>query len=327
MRLVKHVAFMLIALINFLIPGHSQENRWQASESLVNIDISNYTSFQKYKPLLFIADEKDTIEIYIIVMDEGNEFIGKIIEETPTFYRLKTDVYGIIELLKINIKSINALKIEQVRNGVYWKDHIQSSRYFWQPNGYGLKKGEAYYQNVWVFFNQFGLGLSDNVFLGAGILPLFLLGGGPTPIWITPKLSFPLKKEKVNFGVGGLFATIVGQEGANLGIVYGSVTFGERNRNLTIGTGWGYGDGSWLNSPIFSVSFLSRVRKKGYFLMENYIIDIDNTYGILSLIGGRSIVGKSVGLDYGLVIPIFADLDTFFAIPWLGITIPLKKNN
>ena len=270
------------------------------------------------------VDYQDSVRTVLVVTADGNEFVGQLLEETSTYVKLQTATYGELTIQKIRIKSLQDVQKSKVRSGILWKDHMQSTRYFWQPNGYGLKKGEAYYQNVWVFFNQISVGVTDNLLIGGGIIPLFLIAGSPTPVWITPKVSIPVVKDKVNLGIGGLFATVIGEEDLNLGIAYGSATFGARDRNFTFGMGYGYSGGSWTNRPIFSANFLSRVGSRGYFILENYILDLDNQYGVLSIIGGRNIIGNGAGLDYGLVLPLFPDIETFFAIPWLGITIPLK---
>ena len=171
-----------------------------------------------------------------------------------------------------------------------------------------------------MFFNQVSVGVTDNILIGGGLIPLFLLAGTPSAVWVTPKVSFPVVENKVNVGVGGLFATVVGSEGSNLGITYGTATFGPRDMNLTVGVGYGYLDGDWGSTPTFSLSYISRVGKRGYFITENYLI---NGEIFIGMIGGRSMLGSgNVGLDYGLVIPI-ADIGTFIAIPWLGITVPI----
>jgi len=60
-------------------------------------------------------------------------------------------------------------------------------------------------------------------------------------------------------------------------------------------------------------------------MSENYYIPATPSLLLLSF-GGRSIL-NSIGLDYGLFIPISDDIGTFVAIPWLGLTIPFGKKN
>jgi hypothetical protein len=282
-----------------------------------------------YLPLKFSLPEisQDTSLVYQIITVDGNEFIGTIIEQDAQQIIMKTENLGVITIQKIKIKKIKLIDSGKVRDGTYWQDHMQSTRHFWSPNGYGLKKGEAYYQNVWIFFNQISVGVTDNILLGGGMIPAFLIAGSPTPVWFTPKVSFPLVKDKINVGGGGLFATVLGEPDTNFGIVYSTATFGPRDKNVTLGVGYGYGNNSWATQPTFTLSYISRVGRKGYFISENYLINVDGAYLFLGMIGGRSMLGKgNVGLDYGLVVPIAMDIGTFIAIPWLGVTVPIGQN-
>ena len=186
-----------------------------------------------------------------------------------------------------------------------------------------LRQGEAYYQNVWIFFNQISVGVTDNFSFGAGIVPLFIFAGAPTPVWVTPKFSIPVVKDKFNVGVGVLAGTVIG-EGSTFGILYGSTTFGSKDKNLTLGLGYGFADGEWANAPAINVSGMLRIRPRGYLITENYYIGLGGEdVGLISL-GGRSII-KKISLDYGGFIPISSEIGSFIIIPWLGITIPIGK--
>jgi hypothetical protein len=273
--------------------------------------------------LMSNAQTADTV--YHIETTDGNDFMGTIVEQDATTLKLNTEKLGIITIKKIDIKSMRIVSGSKKEDGQYWLDNPQSTRYFWQPNGYGLKKGEGYYQNVWIFGNQVSTGLTDHLSVGVGLVPLFLFGGAPTPIWITPKVSIPVKKDKFNLGVGVLAGTVVGDVGldggnASFGIAYGSATIGSRDKNLSVGVGYGYADGSWASQPIITVSFLNRISDKGYIVSENYIFPD----GSLISIGGRRLV-KRVSIDFGLFVPVAQGLDTFIGIPWLGIAVPFQK--
>lgn len=266
--------------------------------------------------------EQDSVIRYKIETRDGNEYIGEIIQQDAEKIILKTANLGTITILKINLVSMDVIDEKRMHEGVYWADHMQSTRYFWQPSGYGLKKGEGYYQNVWILFNQFSVGVSDNFLVGGGMMPLFLFGGAPTPVWVTPKFSIPIKKDKLNIGVGGLFATVLGESGTSFGIAYGTMTVGSKDHNASFGVGYGYAGSNWASTPTISFSMIQRTGSKGYFVTENYFIGLDADYFILSMIGGRRIIGNHAGLDFGLVIPISPYLDQPIALPWLGITLP-----
>jgi hypothetical protein len=215
---------------------------------------------------------------------------------------------------------------EKMVDDEYWMDNPQSTRYFFSPNAYGLKKGEGYYQNVWVLVNSFAVGVTDYFSIGGGMVPLFLFAGSPTPVWITPKFSIPVSKDKFNLGGGALLGTVLGEQETGFGILYGISTLGSKDKNVSLGLGYGYAGGSWAKAPMINLNTMIRFGPKGYFISENYFIQTEGTTALIFTLGGRHII-QNAGLDYGLVIPIISDMGSFIALPWLGITIPFGKSN
>lgn len=262
---------------------------------------------------------------YKVETKDGNIYAGQIVEHADTYLKLQTESIGIIQLAKIDISKIRELNKKDLSDkNSRWFDYLQSSRYFYSPSGYGLKKGDAYYQNVWIMFNQFAMGVTDHLSVGFGLIPLFLFAGTATPVWVTPKVSLPIVRDKFNVGAGGLFGGVIGEDEASFGIVYGSATVGRRELNLSFGLGYGYyndsdeGELVWAKRPTFSISGMAKAGDKFYFVTENYIFDEVGLFAV----GGRSLI-RSVTLDYGLVMP----SDTggeFIALPWLGLVVPIE---
>ena len=266
----------------------------------------------------------DTTRLWQVITVDGNEYFGKILDRNSEELRLKTEALGVITIQVKNLKSIKEIRPELVVAGELWSENPQATRYFWAPNGYGLKGGEGYYQNLWVFFNQVSVGITDNASIGFGIVPLFLFGGAPTPVWITPKVSVPVVENKFNLGAGALIGTVLGEDtGGFFGLAYGVSTFGSRDKNFNIGLGYGFAGGEWARTPTINLSAMIRIGRKGYLLTENYYIDAGGTaFGLLSL-GGRTVWGN-VALDYGGFIPA-GDVGTLVVVPWLGITVSFGR--
>lgn len=268
-------------------------------------------------------NSQDSIKSQVETMD-GNTYIGIILEQTNETISIKTDKLGEISIPRSEVKRITQLTVTKSKDGTYWLENPQSTRYFWAPNGYSLKKGEGYYQNVWIMFNQAVYGFTDHFSGGVGVMPLFLFAGASTPAWITAKFSVPVVKDKVNLGVGGLAGTVIGEENTGFGILYGISTFGSRDKNLNIGLGWGYAGGEMARNPTVSIGGMIRTGAKGYFITENYFIGTTDNFMVLMSAGGRRIIHHA-GLDFGLWIPLGADIGSFVAIPWLGFTIPFGQ--
>jgi hypothetical protein len=281
----------------------------------------------------------DTVRTFRIETSDGNVYTGTIVNRDTINLVLKTTSIGEIKIPLAQIKSETELTHLKIVNNSVWLPNPQSSRYFWAPNGYGLRKGESYYQNIWVLYNQFSFGLDDHFSLGFGTIPLFLFAGTATPFWVVPKFSIPIVTDKVNLGTGAFLGTILGAEGSGVfGLLYGTSTFGSRDKNISLGLAYGFAGGDWMDRPIINVSSMIRTGPRGYFITENFIIpytestyeyeygksSIKNKAGVVISIGGRSII-RNFGLDYSLWIPINVGIDHFIAIPFLGVTIPLNK--
>ena len=264
--------------------------------------------------------QDSSVQVSITTTD-GNEYVGYIVDQTPEHISLKTETLGTINIPKKIIKTVQTVRKEQIVDGEYWYDNPYGTRYFFGPNGYGLRKGEGYYQNAWIFFNQFSYGITDNFTIGAGIVPLFLFSGTSTPVWITPKISVPLSKDKINLGVGGLFAAVLGEDQGSFGVAYGQLTFGPRDRNLNLGLGYGYAGDDWASTPTVSVSGMYRTSKKLALMTENYIFDTGDEDLFYLLSFGMRFIGRRTAIDAGLFFPT-ADGD-FFAVPWLGLNVAL----
>lgn len=266
----------------------------------------------------------DSTKTLRIETKDGNIYIGNLITEDSLTLGLKTDRLGVVNIPLADINSRTELSEAKKVEGQFWLPNPQSSRYFWSPNGYGLEKGTAYYQNIWILYNQVSVGISDNFSLGVGMLPLFLFAGASTPVFIVPKISIPVVRDKFNVGTGAFLGTVLGEETGWFGLLYGTTTVGSRDRNLSLGLAYGFSQDQWMKKPILNLSSMIRVSPKGYLITENYIIPgVDGTVVIFSL-GGRSII-RRIGLDYSLWMPLSREMDSFVAIPFLGITVPLGK--
>ncbi len=268
----------------------------------------------------------DTTRTWAIETLDGNEFIGKIKSIEQGLVTFTTQSLGEIKIRAENIRRVTEVDPSKLKGSEYWYDNFQSTRYFWAPNGYGLKSGEAYYQNVWVLFNQASVGIGDHFSVGAGTIAPFVFGLGGFPFWVTPKVSFPLGK-KVSAGVGVIYANFVSKDSNGIrdgiGIAYGVTTFGNRDANITIGVGYGFAGSRWASHPAVTISGMKRLSVKNYLLMENYILSTGSSSVVLSVLGGRHLF-KRVGLDYGGVIAVGSDA-SFVPIPWLGLTAPIGK--
>jgi hypothetical protein len=214
---------------------------------------------------VYSQETADSLSLWMVETRDGNEFTGNILFEDSTGIILHSSIYGELHIPASHIKKRKEIRSDLLVNGEYWFGNPHATRYFFGPTVHGLQQGEGYYQNTWILLNQVHYGISKYLSLGGGIMPLFLFAGAPTPVWLTPKLSVPVSRDKVHLGAGMLFAHILG-DGSSFGIAYGASTFGNRENNLTLGAGWGFsgydGDWVWSDRVTLMLSGMTRGRKK-----------------------------------------------------------------
>ncbi len=261
-------------------------------------------------------------EVYRVETTDGNVVMGVLVSEDSEQIILRVEALGEVTILRRNIRRITQIDADRIRNGVYWYENPQATRYFFAPNAIGLKKGKGYYQNTWIFFNNVNYGVSDNFSIGGGMVPMFLFGISSTPVWILPKVSFPVSEDKFHIGAGAMLGGLVGTESDLIGLFYGVGTLGNRDRNLSVGLGYGYGGGEVSTTPLINVSGMLRTGRRVYLLTENYFIPEAGVTGIVSF--GVRWSNESLAVDFGLFSPL-DEAGDIIGIPWLGVTIPFGR--
>ncbi len=267
------------------------------------------------------AEARDT-EFFRVVTTDGNVFIGELISETEAEVVLLTESIGRVTIRRDNIRSMTRIDDSQIRDGEYWFENPQATRYLFAPNAIGLRKGHGYYQNTWIFFNNVNYGVTKNFSIGGGLVPTFLFGTGSTPVWITPKISIPVANENIHIAAGALIGGVIGEDSGGGGLLYGTSTFGNRDRNLSLGLGYGFGGGEITSTPAVNISGMIRVSKNIHLVSENYLFPGTSFNGIASF--GTRWAPENFAVDFALIRPL-EGLGSFIGVPWLSVTIPFGR--
>lgn len=271
---------------------------------------------------LFPVDGFAQADLYRVETTEGNVFIGHVVSEDDERIILNIESIGEVSIRRINIRSMTRVDPQRMRDGVYWHTNPQATRYFFAPNAIGLEKGTGYYQNTWIFFNNVNYGISDNISLGGGLVPMFLFGVSGTPVWLLPKVTIPVAADQFHLGAGAMLGGVVGIDSELLGLFYGVATLGDRDRNLTVGLGYGYAGREISSTPLINVSGMVRTSRRLYLLSENYFIPGAEFSGIVSF--GARWTAENFAVDFGLFRPL-EDAGGLIGVPWLGVTIPFGR--
>ncbi len=281
----------------------------------------------QFNNTVFGQEKRHAKKTIAVTTVDGNVYIGKLLKETDKIIRIRTESAGNITIKKKKIKTIDfdyipGFKSEvKTKNGKAYKDY--PSRYFMGTSGYNLKKGEGYYANTMLFYNEFNYGLSNYFSMGAGTIPLFLFNGAPTPVWIKTKVSAPVVKNKFNISGGAMFGTVIGVDADIEGVptwLYAAGTIGSRDNNITLSVNYIHGGGEW-SPALFSLSGKYKITSRTFLMADSYFSYGDFEGGFITLIGGRTMF-RGITLDYGGIIPLAGDFDFgLYVFPYLGIKI------
>lgn len=261
----------------------------------------------------------DSTQMVLISLKDGSIFAGTIISKSDTEIILSNATAGKVTIAMSQIKSIAKKEVESFGKPSKWLPNPNPSRYFFAPSAFNLKKGEGYYQNVYVDISMFGYGITDWFSIGGGFeffaSVAALTQGIFMPIWvITPKIGFPVGKNW-HLGAGFMGGAIngLGLTESNFigwGITYGVVTYGNVDNNLTFGAGFPMttgklNNGKHLGSPIIVLDGMYRVSQKVSLISENWILTgkgFTGTKELGSFFGyGIRLWGETMSFDIGFI--------------------------
>ncbi|NRB51273.1 MAG: hypothetical protein HRU41_26615 [Saprospiraceae bacterium] len=196
---------------------------------------------------------------------------------------------------------------------------------FLVPSGFGPEKGEVYYQNLTVFFNQVQYGASDQFSLGLSFELLSLFAALDSARYrpgftISPKVTVPVEGQDIQLGFGAMFVEIPDtDEFLDLGFVLGTGTYGQEDRHISLGLGFGLVEGEFSVQPIYLLSGQYRLTRRWYFISENIWIPAAKL-GMFNL--GLRARGRQVHWDLGLILSGERG-KPFDRFPILGLVVPI----
>ncbi len=275
----------------------------------------------------------DTSWLHVVYTTDGNEFTGKIQSESAEAIVLETAMLGVITIKRANISRIQLARSTHTSKGLPWFENRFAPRYFVGPSAYSLRKGEGVFENSELFLNQVSYGFTDNFSLGVGSAPFFILWDGPFPIWVTPKLSFPIRENKVNVALGGMYGRSYNEyyydgfgsdnDDVDFSAVYSVVTLGSPDLNLTAGLGLHAKGGRWQQVPIVYLAGAARLSRRFALLGESYFFH--DGYERVRMIGfGCRFMGRGVAFDLGVATMAYED-EGVYPIPYGTLHIPFGQ--
>lgn len=174
----------------------------------------------------------------------------------------RNESIGLFKIAKSDIKSIKYLSSGTKDADLHYRSY-QSSLYLFGSSAYSLKKGEAYYRNIWVLINHASYGINDNLTVGLGVIPTFILGLA-TPAWFTVKYANSIITSQLRVGAGVLVGSVIGSD-EFVGLGYGLATYGSKEYNFSLGYYHGRVEGRRLRQyPL--ISGMARLGSRFYLI-------------------------------------------------------------
>jgi hypothetical protein len=240
---------------------------------------------------------------YQIKTTNDEEFIGKFLDQDSVSMRIKTNKNVVITIPQKEILRIYPLESTTAQTGKNWFENPFSFMYYSSPSVFNMKKGELYYQNTYLFINSIYYGITDKIYVGAGIdllsTALYSSDGKFNPsVFIISKYGGKINNN-FQLGVVALITksqSIVSSHSNTMGTLYGMSTIGSKDNNMTVGLGWSYFGGDY-SAPYMTLGSMVRLSKGCSFIT-------DNTLALgyaLQLTYGLRFYGKKTAFDIGLI--------------------------
>ncbi|NEM99364.1 hypothetical protein [Pontibacter burrus] len=261
---------------------------------------------------------------WIVETKDGSVYQGIFLGQDENGIRLQTESAGTIIIPHNKVKSYRILDERNYRNGQYWYENPNASRYLFSPSAYSLRRGEAYYQNTYLVLNSFNYGVTDNFTIGGGFELISTFSGEPT-FFFTPKYTFHIaNKWRAGGGVLYLTSTLADDGFSGLGIGYGIVTYGNTDNNATVGLGYGFVDGSFSEKPIITLSGMTRLSRRIGLVSENWFVPSEDISGAIYSYGIR-FMGERITVDLAFLNnPDIAESVTI-GVPYVDFVIKFGK--
>ncbi len=224
---------------------------------------------------------------YEIVLNSGKVYRGKLIGNTGSKFELE-----LVDGVKITIPLEEVKSLRLIRGEGDLSDFSEETpydnasrvRYFLSPSGYGLKAGEAYYQNSYLVANLFHVGITDNFSIGGGFDLLSVSQGEPN-FMIMPRFSLEIAEE-LHASVGFSYLHVISWD-FGVGYGFGNLTIGSDLSNITVGAGYGFNTEGGDPIGMLTLAGTYPLSRRVSFLTENYFAFSDGSTEFIASYGLR----------------------------------------
>jgi hypothetical protein len=255
---------------------------------------------------------------------DGRIIYAKVIEIQPTFVTIQTGMSRMEKLLQSDIKSIElGQKASVFAAADSIKGGFDNTHYLIISSSDGLQPGEVTIQNVDFVFSRINFGVTSNFSFSAGAVIFPELVG----FFVMPKWSFPSANGRNTTSVSLLGFKYLARYGESLDetvtyIGYIDHTVKWPKAQITFGIGYGKATGTWLTTPVPTLSGLFRISKKWCGVSESWVFYVSSKDPIV--VSGMAIrrVGRKTEWSFG-VASAYSKVEKAQtpAIPFVGLNV------
>lgn len=255
-----------------------------------------------------------------LTLKDGTVLVGRIEKEQEGKIIFRTVGDVVIEFFASDVKKIEDLS-EEIIGGRYRYTDPNHTRLLWAPTARTLKARSGYFADYYIFFPSFAYAVTDRFTLYGAISIIPGIGLNEQIFFFAPKLGIVQKR---NFALStGVMVVKVPEADVIPGIVYGVSTWGNSDKSLTVGLGWGWiydKEEAWevMNSPIIMVGGEHRVSSGIKLLTENWWlpgVEDATEHPVLSI--GIRFFGEHLAADLGFFHVVRIGMEGFPLIPWV----------
>lgn len=228
---------------------------------------------------------------------QGDRLSGRIVAVDDDTVRILTRG-GTLSLARAEVSEWRELPAGAVRpDGRVWHPNPNATRLLFAPTARTLRRGEGYVANKYLFVIDGAGGVTDDVTIGGGITILPSEDPSDNVVMALAKVGL-VQTEQVQVAVGGLAARAGFDGGGTFGILFGVLSTGGEDSNLSLGVGYGFVDDAMADSPAIMLGGQLRVAERLSLITENYVMpDVDHplfSYGI-------RLFGEKVSVDFAFI--------------------------
>lgn len=258
--------------------------------------------------------QEEAVGVVELELRDGSLLRGTILSESETRIEFLTLSGSLIDIRPEDVVRRRTLEGRMTENGFLQFDP-NATRLLFGPTARSLQAGNGYIaaHELFLLSGAIGIGSSLTLWGGASIIP----GATEQLVFVAPKFTLIDKGNKA-LAAGFVLGTVTGSSDAG-GIMYAAGTVGSDEQALTLGTGFLFGGGEVLDSPIVMFGGHKQLSSRLKLLSENYAMPTEGGGVVIS--AAVRFIGDRLTTDFGGITHSAVLTEGGFPIlPWLSFS-------